>query len=273
MRLRGSVRAVDPVPGRRRPGRTAQCPARGADLDRGARRHRSPARTTIIVPVGGTEQSGPHIALGKHNVRARVLAGRIAAALGDTLVAPVARLRAGRRDLAAGRAHALPRHDLDPGRGVQERCSRRPAAASGRRLSPYRADRRPRRLPVDPEAGGGRAEQGVGGHAACGLHFIADYYRGRRRAYVRPCAQGPERRADRQPCRRGRHVADAGDRSRAGALRSSGAAVTARPTARTATRAASSAALGQLGVDLDRVADCRRDSQGHRARRRSVRPA
>ncbi len=45
--------------------------------------------TTVIVPAGGTEQSGPHIALGKHNVRARVLAGRIAAALGDTLVAPV----------------------------------------------------------------------------------------------------------------------------------------------------------------------------------------
>ena len=45
--------------------------------------------TTIIVPAGGTEQSGPHIALGKHNVRARVLAGRIATALGDTLVAPV----------------------------------------------------------------------------------------------------------------------------------------------------------------------------------------
>ena len=46
-------------------------------------------RTTIIVPVGGTEQSGPHMALGKHNVRAHVLAGRIAAGLGDALVAPV----------------------------------------------------------------------------------------------------------------------------------------------------------------------------------------
>jgi creatinine amidohydrolase/Fe(II)-dependent formamide hydrolase-like protein len=45
--------------------------------------------TTIIIPAGGTEQSGPHMALGKHNVRARVLAGRIAATLGDTLVAPV----------------------------------------------------------------------------------------------------------------------------------------------------------------------------------------
>ena len=45
--------------------------------------------TTIIVPVGGTEQSGPHLALGKHNSRVKVLAGRIATALGDTLVAPV----------------------------------------------------------------------------------------------------------------------------------------------------------------------------------------
>ncbi len=46
-------------------------------------------KTTVIVPVGGTEQSGPHIALGKHNVRVKVLAGRIAAGLGNALVAPV----------------------------------------------------------------------------------------------------------------------------------------------------------------------------------------
>lgn len=45
-------------------------------------------KTTVIVPAGGTEQSGPHIALGKHNARVRALAGRIAAALGDALVAP-----------------------------------------------------------------------------------------------------------------------------------------------------------------------------------------
>lgn len=44
---------------------------------------------TIIIPVGGTEQSGPYIAVGKHNVRARVLAERIARQLGQTLVAPV----------------------------------------------------------------------------------------------------------------------------------------------------------------------------------------
>jgi creatinine amidohydrolase/Fe(II)-dependent formamide hydrolase-like protein len=44
--------------------------------------------TTVLVPIGGTEQSGPHIALGKHNVRARVLAGRIAQRLGNAVVAP-----------------------------------------------------------------------------------------------------------------------------------------------------------------------------------------
>jgi creatinine amidohydrolase/Fe(II)-dependent formamide hydrolase-like protein len=45
--------------------------------------------TTIIIPIGGTEQSGPAMALGKHNVRVKFLAERIAAKLGNTLVAPV----------------------------------------------------------------------------------------------------------------------------------------------------------------------------------------
>ncbi|MDE2080217.1 MAG: creatininase family protein [Burkholderiales bacterium] len=45
--------------------------------------------TTALVPIGGTEQSGPQIALGKHNARVRVLAERIALRLGDAIVAPV----------------------------------------------------------------------------------------------------------------------------------------------------------------------------------------
>nr|WP_246091494.1 creatininase family protein [Swingsia samuiensis] len=44
---------------------------------------------SIIVPVGGAEQSGPYIAVGKHNVRAQMLADRIAYGVGNTLVAPV----------------------------------------------------------------------------------------------------------------------------------------------------------------------------------------
>jgi creatinine amidohydrolase len=45
--------------------------------------------TTILVPIGGTEQSGPYMALGKHNVRAKALAARIAQKLGNAVVAPV----------------------------------------------------------------------------------------------------------------------------------------------------------------------------------------
>jgi creatinine amidohydrolase len=44
--------------------------------------------TTVLVPVGGTEQNGAHLVLGKHNVRVRVLAARIAEQLGHTVVAP-----------------------------------------------------------------------------------------------------------------------------------------------------------------------------------------
>lgn len=49
----------------------------------------SAGKTTIILPVGGTEQNGPHMTLGKHNVRVRFLAGRIAQQLDTALVAPV----------------------------------------------------------------------------------------------------------------------------------------------------------------------------------------
>jgi creatinine amidohydrolase/Fe(II)-dependent formamide hydrolase-like protein len=45
--------------------------------------------TTVIIPTGGTEQNGPHMVLGKHNVIIRYTAGEIARRLGNTLVAPV----------------------------------------------------------------------------------------------------------------------------------------------------------------------------------------
>jgi creatinine amidohydrolase len=46
-------------------------------------------KTTVIIPAGGTEQNGPHMALGKHNARVRTLSEEIARTLGDALVAPV----------------------------------------------------------------------------------------------------------------------------------------------------------------------------------------
>ena len=45
--------------------------------------------TTVLIPIGGTEQNGPHMVIGKHNVRAQFLARAIAARLGNALVAPV----------------------------------------------------------------------------------------------------------------------------------------------------------------------------------------
>lgn len=46
-------------------------------------------KTTIIIPVGGTEQTGPHMVLGKHNKRVMALSAKVAQALENTLVAPV----------------------------------------------------------------------------------------------------------------------------------------------------------------------------------------
>jgi creatinine amidohydrolase len=43
-------------------------------------------KTTIIIPIGGTEQNGPAVALGKHNQRVKLLCERIAVSLGDALV-------------------------------------------------------------------------------------------------------------------------------------------------------------------------------------------
>lgn len=44
--------------------------------------------TTVILPTGGTEQGGTHMALGKHNFIVQQSAERIAAKLGRVLVAP-----------------------------------------------------------------------------------------------------------------------------------------------------------------------------------------
>src|SRR5215813_3840974 len=46
-------------------------------------------KTTIIIPTGGTEQNGPHMAIGKHNVRVAANSENIARRLGNALVAPV----------------------------------------------------------------------------------------------------------------------------------------------------------------------------------------
>lgn len=44
--------------------------------------------SNIILPIGGTEQSGPFIAVGKHTERVSILSEKIAETVGHTLVAP-----------------------------------------------------------------------------------------------------------------------------------------------------------------------------------------
>ena len=46
-------------------------------------------KRTAIVYVGSSEQNGPHMVIGKHNIVANALAPRIAAQLGDALIYPI----------------------------------------------------------------------------------------------------------------------------------------------------------------------------------------
>jgi len=46
-------------------------------------------KTTVLLFNGSTEQTGPHVVLGKHNFKARYLGERMARELGNALVAPL----------------------------------------------------------------------------------------------------------------------------------------------------------------------------------------
>ena len=59
--------------------------------------------TTVILPTAGTEQNGPHLALGKHKYIVNHASERIARILGNALVAPVVTY--------------VPEGDLDPPSG------------------------------------------------------------------------------------------------------------------------------------------------------------
>src|SRR5207237_9668954 len=45
-------------------------------------------KTRAVMHAGSTEQNGPHMAIGKHNIIARWVAGAIAIKLGNALVYP-----------------------------------------------------------------------------------------------------------------------------------------------------------------------------------------
>ena len=60
--------------------------------------------TTALVLTGGVESKGPHLAAGKHNYSNRLMGPSVAAALGNTLLAPLVTLEPGNpsRDVMAG---------------------------------------------------------------------------------------------------------------------------------------------------------------------------
>jgi creatinine amidohydrolase/Fe(II)-dependent formamide hydrolase-like protein len=205
-------------------------------------------RTTAIVPVGGTEQSGPHMALGKHNVRARVLAGRIAEQLGNAVVAPVIAY------VPEGRIDPPTEHMKFAGtisvsaeafRGVLEGAARSLRQAGFRDIvligdhGGYQSQLQAVATKLDREWAGAPAR----------VHFIAEYYRASEGAYVQALRQ------------RGLSAAQIG--SHAGAADTSltlavdprlvrADKMAAAPVAGDGTAGdprPSSAALGQIGVD------------------------
>jgi creatinine amidohydrolase/Fe(II)-dependent formamide hydrolase-like protein len=205
-------------------------------------------RTTIIVPVGGTEQSGPHMALGKHNVRAQVLAGRIATQLGNALVAPVVAY------VPEGRIDPPTEHMKFPGtisvssdafKGVLEGAARSFRQAGFRDIvligdhGGYQSQLQAVAAKLDREWAGAPAR----------VHFIAEYYRATDAAYVQALRQHGLSAAQ-----IGTHAGAAdtslmlavdprlvrADKMAAAPVAGDGIAGDPRP---------SSAALGQLGVD------------------------
>ncbi len=87
--------------------------------------------TTVILPLGATEQHGPHLPLGTDTIRAAALAEQLAAALPRTLVAPA--LPVGCSDEHSGFAGLLGlEHETLA--GVIADCARRMAGWGVRRL-------------------------------------------------------------------------------------------------------------------------------------------
>ena len=120
-------------------------------------------KTTIIVPIGATEQNGPWMALGKHNVRAKALSEKIARALGNALVAPVISY------VPEGQVDPPTQHMRLPGNDHRSRCDvRKDAGIRGAklqagRLSRHRLSRRSRRLPEKRDRGRGPPQSRMAG--------------------------------------------------------------------------------------------------------------
>ena len=177
--------------------------------------------TTVIVPIGGTEQNGAHMALGKHNVRAKALAEKIARALGNAVVAPViAYVPEGGVNPPTGHMR-YPGTITVPRRRVSQDARSRRAQLQARRVSRHRVARRLRRLPEGQP--GGRAARSIanGRPRRRARMRVARVLSGRRQSSSREALKQPrlQRRGDRHARGARRYVAHARGRSRARAQR------------------------------------------------------
>lgn len=122
----------------------------------------------VLVPIGGTEQNGPHIALGKHNARARELARRVAERLGNAVVAPVvAYVPEGSIDPPAG-------HMRFPGTlTVPEDAFERTLESAARSLLRHGV----RHVVLLGDHGGYRRSLERVSRRVKGVHFVPEYYR------------------------------------------------------------------------------------------------
>ena len=144
--------------------------------------------TTIIVPTGGTEQNGPHMAIGKHNVRVKALSAAIARALGGTLVAPVlAYVPEG--GLTPPTGHMRYPGTVTVPESVFEGVSRGGGPElRGSRIPGHRLSRRQRRKPGRPNRGRAPPEPGVGRRPHRARTRSTPTTRRARRAAGRSCA-------------------------------------------------------------------------------------
>jgi creatinine amidohydrolase len=206
--------------------------------------------TTVIIPVGGTEQNGPHMALGKHNVRAGFLSSRIAARLGNALVAPVVTY------VPEGRISPPEGHMRFPGTiSVPQDAFAAVLAGAARSLKQhgftdivlvgdsgnYQSQLKDVALRLNKEWAGGKAR----------AHYVPEYYE----AATAGFAQALRGRGIDQPAGTHAGVADTSlmmaadaSRVRSDRLRAADAASAALGVA--GDPSPSSATLGQVGVDL-----------------------
>ena len=123
-------------------------------------------RTTIIIPIGGTEQNGPHMALGKHNVRVEGACRRRSRARSATRWWRRSIAYVPEGGVAPPTAHMrFPGTITVPERRPSKRSSNTRHELQAARLSRHRVPRRSRRLSEGRQGGRRSPEPRVGGDA------------------------------------------------------------------------------------------------------------